>query len=42
MGRRRPGNATPQKTNNSIEDVVGHEENEFPVLTPQKNDKYTQ
>jgi hypothetical protein len=29
MGRRRrPGNPTPQKTNNSIEDFVGNEENE--------------
>jgi coenzyme F420-reducing hydrogenase alpha subunit len=29
--RRRPGNLTPQKTNNSREDLVGNEENEYPV-----------
>jgi hypothetical protein len=31
MGRKRPGNPTPQKTSNSIEDLVGNEENEYPV-----------
>jgi hypothetical protein len=32
MGRRRrPGNPTSQKTNNSIEDLVGNEKNEYPV-----------
>jgi hypothetical protein len=30
MGRRRPGNPTPQKSNNSIEDLVRNEENEYP------------
>jgi hypothetical protein len=35
MGRRKsPGNPTPQKTNNSIEDLVGNEENEYPVPDP--------
>jgi hypothetical protein len=33
--RRKPGNPTPQKTNNSIEDLVGKEENEY--LTPDPN-----
>jgi hypothetical protein len=31
MGRRRPGNPTLQKTNSLIEDLVGKEENEYPV-----------
>jgi hypothetical protein len=32
MGRRSwPGNPIPQKTNNSIEDLVGNEKNEYPV-----------
>jgi flagellar capping protein FliD len=32
MGRRRrQGNPTPQKSNNSIEDLVGNEENKYPV-----------
>jgi hypothetical protein len=32
MGRRRrQGNITPQKTNNSIENLVENEENEHPV-----------
>jgi hypothetical protein len=30
MGRRRPGNPTPKKTN-SIENLVGNEENEYSV-----------
>jgi hypothetical protein len=34
--RRRPGNPTPQKTNNSIEDLVKNEENEYPVLDPNR------
>jgi hypothetical protein len=33
MGRRRQENSTPQKNKNSMEDVVGNEENEYPVLT---------
>jgi hypothetical protein len=37
--RRRDGNHTPQK-NNSIEDLVGNEENGYPVPDPQQsNDK---
>jgi hypothetical protein len=37
MGRkRRPGNPTPQKTNNSIEDLVGNEQNEYPVPYPNR------
>jgi hypothetical protein len=37
--RRRNGNHTPQK-NNSIEDSVGDEENEYSVSDPpQNNDK---
>jgi hypothetical protein len=36
MGRKRPGNPTPQKTSNSIEDLVGNEENEYPVPDPNK------
>jgi hypothetical protein len=36
MGRRRrPGNSTPQNISNSIEDLVGNEENEYPVPTEQ-------
>jgi hypothetical protein len=31
MERRRPGNPTTQKTNNSIENLVRNEENEYPV-----------
>jgi hypothetical protein len=32
MGRKgEPGNSTSQKTNNSIEDLVGNKENEYPV-----------
>jgi hypothetical protein len=34
--RRRQGNSTSQKTNNSIEDLVGNEENECPVPDPNK------
>jgi hypothetical protein len=34
--RRRPGNPTPQKTDNSKEDLVGNVENEYPVLDPTK------
>jgi hypothetical protein len=30
MGRRKPENSTPQK-NNSIKDLVGNEQNEYPV-----------
>jgi hypothetical protein len=33
--RRRDGNHTPQK-NNSIEDLVGNEENGYPVPDPNK------
>jgi predicted nuclease with TOPRIM domain len=37
MGRRRrQGNFIPQKNNNSIEDLVGNEENEYPVLDPNR------
>jgi hypothetical protein len=37
MGRRRrPGNSTPQKTNNSIDDLVGNEENVYQM----NNDNY--
>jgi hypothetical protein len=37
MGRRRrPGNTTSQKTNNSIADLVGNEENEHPVPDPNR------
>jgi hypothetical protein len=35
MGRRRQGNCTPQKSN-SIEDLVGNKENEYPVSDPNK------
>jgi hypothetical protein len=35
MGRGRQRNCTPQK-NNSIEDLVGNEENEYPVPEPNK------
>jgi hypothetical protein len=39
MGRRRRlGNCTPQQ-NNSIEDLVENEENEYPVSDPNKTDK---
>jgi hypothetical protein len=31
MGRRKPGISTPQQTNNSIEDLLGNEENEYPI-----------
>jgi hypothetical protein len=34
MRTRRPGNPTSQKTNNSIEDLVENEENEYPVPDP--------
>jgi hypothetical protein len=34
--RRRSGNPAPQKTNNSIEDLVGNEENEYPVPDPNR------
>jgi hypothetical protein len=30
------GNSTPQKTNNSIEDLVRNEENEYPVPDPNR------
>jgi hypothetical protein len=33
--RRRQGNNTAQK-NNSIENLVGHEENEYPIPEPNK------
>jgi hypothetical protein len=36
MERRRQGNDTPQKKKNSKEDLVGHEENEYPVHDPNK------
>jgi hypothetical protein len=37
MGRkRRPGNPTQQKTNNSIEHLVGNEENEYQVPDPNR------
>jgi hypothetical protein len=35
-GRRRQGNLTPQKTNNSIEELVGNEENEYSVPDPNR------
>jgi hypothetical protein len=35
MGRRKEGNYTPQK-NNSIEDLVGSEENRYSVPNPTK------
>jgi hypothetical protein len=35
MGKRREGNNTPQKKN-SIEDLVGNEENGYPVPDPNK------
>jgi hypothetical protein len=42
MGRRRrQGNSRTQK-NNSVEDLVGNEENEHPVPDPKNNDKYHQ
>jgi hypothetical protein len=34
--RRRPGNPTPQKTNNSIEDLVGNEESEHLLPDPNR------
>jgi hypothetical protein len=34
--KRRPGNTILQKTNNSIEDLVGNEENEYSVLDPKR------
>jgi transcriptional regulator of heat shock response len=34
--RRRPGSPTPQNTKNSIEDLVGNEENEYPVPDPNR------
>jgi hypothetical protein len=34
--RRRPGNLTPQKTKNSIEDLVGNEEIEYSVPDPKQ------
>jgi hypothetical protein len=30
--RRRPGNSNPTKANNSLADLVGIEENEYPVM----------
>jgi esterase/lipase len=37
MGRRRnPGKSTSQKTNNSIEDLLGNEENEYPESAPNR------
>jgi hypothetical protein len=36
MGRRRPENSIPQKTKNSTEDLLGKEENEYPVPDPNK------
>jgi hypothetical protein len=36
MGRRRQGNSTPQKTNNSLEDLVGNEENEYVAPHPNR------
>jgi hypothetical protein len=49
MGRRSSGNFIPQKTNNSIEHLVGNEEKEYPVsehsramliMTNEPNDIY--
>jgi hypothetical protein len=34
--RRRQENPTPKKTNNSIEDLVQNEENEYPVPDPNR------
>jgi hypothetical protein len=34
--RRRKGYSTPQKNNNSTEDFVGNEENEYPVPDPNR------
>jgi hypothetical protein len=36
MGRRKPGKPTHQKTSNSIEDLVGNEENEYVVPDPNR------
>jgi hypothetical protein len=36
MERRKQENSTLQKTNNSIEDLVGNEENEYPGPNPIK------
>jgi hypothetical protein len=36
MRRRRPGNPNPQKTSNSIEDLAGNEENEYPIPDPKR------
>jgi hypothetical protein len=36
MGRKRPGNPNPQKTNNSIEDLVGNDKSEYPVPDPNR------
>jgi hypothetical protein len=36
MGRTREGNYTPRKKNNSMEDLVGNEENGYPVSDPNK------
>jgi hypothetical protein len=34
--RRRPGNPSPQKTNNSTDDLVRNEENEYSVPDPNR------
>jgi hypothetical protein len=37
MGRRkRPENPTPEKSNNSIEDLMGNKENEYTVPDPNR------
>jgi uncharacterized protein involved in exopolysaccharide biosynthesis len=36
MGRRRQGNSTPQKNNNSIEDLLGNEGNEYLIPDPKR------
>jgi hypothetical protein len=38
----RQGNSITQKTNNSIEDLVGNEENEYPVPDAKNDAKYDQ
>jgi hypothetical protein len=36
MGRRRPGNPPHQKNKNTIEDLVGNEENKYLVPDPKR------
>jgi hypothetical protein len=36
MERRRQGNSIPHKTKNSIKDLVGNEENEYPDPDPNR------